>query len=163
MKMTCQNARSLVPSYLDRELTEDQAAPLRAHLMDCPRCRESVKAGHAHKRWFEPARDEPVVVPTGFAARVARRAFAGDPGAVTPPGPVALGRETVLPFVLVLSALAAGLLFAFSILIQRHRLPVGSGLEAQQLERAPWELEEEPASADDEGGPDEDLSEGEDE
>ena len=30
MKMTCQNARSLVPSYLDGELTEDQAAPLRA-------------------------------------------------------------------------------------------------------------------------------------
>lgn len=151
MKMSCENACSLVPSYLDGELSEEQAKPLRAHLLDCPACREPVKEEKALKRWFRAARDEPVVVPVGFAARVARRAFAGDPGVLTPlsSSPSSTGvvarRESLLPFLLGFSALAAGLLFVLSLLIQRQSLPAGSGLQARQLEQAPWEGEHGPA------------------
>jgi len=159
VKMSCENARSLVPSYLDGELSEEQAAPLRAHLLDCPACREPVKQENALKRWFRASRGEPVAVPAGFAVRVARRAFAGDPGVLTPAAsPLALqspGRESLLPFLLGFSALAAGLLFVLSILIQRQSLPVGSGLEARQLDQAPWESEQGRPPSGDASDPDE--------
>ncbi len=139
MKMSCQNARTLVPSYTDGELSEAQAGPLRAHLLDCPACREAVKREHALKRWFEAALAETVDVPDGFAARVARRAFAGDPGFLTPAQPAPSGAGNMLSFVLALSAVAAAVLLAFSVVIQRRSLPRGEGLDAG--EHAPW-LEE---------------------
>jgi anti-sigma factor RsiW len=73
--MECMDARPLVPSYLDGEISEAQAGPLRRHLLACPSCRASAQAGKHMKRWFEPTAIVPV--PRDFAARVARRAFAG--------------------------------------------------------------------------------------
>ena len=138
MKITCDDARPLVPSYLDGELTEVQASPLRVHLLDCPACREVAKEGKSLQRWFEfePA---PVEVPAGFAARVARRAFAGDPGLLVPEPPprTPRPRRTLLPFLLVASALAAALLFVLAVAIQRESLPRTSGLEASE-NRPPW-------------------------
>jgi len=153
VKMSCQNARLLTPSYLDGELSEEQAAPLRAHLLDCVGCRETAKQGTAIKRWFQApsvlggvldrALVGRVAVPDGFAARVARRAFAGDPGVLAPFAVETAPAGTLLPFVLKLSALAAGLLFAFSIGIRMTSLPSGTGMDA--LEKQPWELQERPA------------------
>jgi anti-sigma factor RsiW len=136
MKTTCDDARPLVPSYLDGELSEAQASPLRAHLLDCPACRESAKEGKSLRRWFEfePA---PVSVPAGFAARVARRAFAGDPGLLVPEPPVVgRARRPLLPFLLVVTAVAAALLMVLAAAIQRESLPRSNRLEAQQ--RPPW-------------------------
>lgn len=73
--MECGDARPLVPSYLDGELTEAQAAPLRKHLLACQACRAGAQAEKNMKRWF--AATEPIAVPRGFSARVARAAFAG--------------------------------------------------------------------------------------
>lgn len=149
VKMSCQNARSLAPSYLDGELSEEQAAPLRTHFLDCVGCRETVKQGTAVKRWFQARRvlDVRIEVPDGFASRVARRAFAGDPGVLVPhlvPHTAdAVPAGSLLPFILKLSALAAGLLFVFSIGIRMTSLPSGAGMNA--LEKQPWELQEQPA------------------
>jgi len=73
--MECGDARPLVPSYLDGELTEAQAAPLRKHLLACQACRAGAQADKNMKRWF--AVTEPIAVPRGFSGRVARAAFAG--------------------------------------------------------------------------------------
>jgi anti-sigma factor RsiW len=119
----CEDARALVPSYLDGELSEAQAAPLRKHLLECQPCRATAQSSKALKRWFVP--DGPAAVPTGFAARVARRAFAGDTGSdgdlaerglrLLP----ATGSDgeggTILPFVLRLTAVAAVLLVFLSV------------------------------------------------
>jgi anti-sigma factor RsiW len=133
MKITCDDARPLVPGYLDAELSEAQAAPLRTHLLDCPACREIAKEGKAFQRWFEyePA---PVSVPSGFAARVARRAFAGDPGLLVPE-PSTVRRRSLLPFLLVATAVAAALLFVLAIVVQNESLPRGKELDA--LEKSP--------------------------
>jgi anti-sigma factor RsiW len=146
VKITCEEAWPLVPGYLDGELSEAQASPLRAHLLDCPACREEAKRGKALRRWFdvEPA---PVSVPAGFAARVARRAFAGDPGLLFPEPPAARSRRSLLPFLLVASAVAAALLFVLSIAIQRESLPESNGLDALDG-NPPWlEAETSPAPA----------------
>lgn len=136
MKITCDAARPLVPGYLDGELTELQASPLRAHLLDCPACREVAKEGKTLARWFteEPAR---IPVPAGFAARVARRAFAGDPGLLVPEPPPLRARASLLPFLLVASAVAAALLFVLAVAIQRESLPRENGLDARES-RPPW-------------------------
>lgn len=135
MKITCDAARLLVPPYLDGELSEAQASPLRAHLLDCPACREGAKAGKALARWFVP--EAPPAVPAGFAARVARRAFAGDPGLLVPePPPVARPRP-LLPFLLAASAVAAAVLLGLAIALQRQSLPRESALDARELP-PPW-------------------------
>jgi len=140
VKFDCKSARPLVPSYLDGELSEAQAAPLREHLFDCLSCREAAKDSRVLLRWFQDARDDvPVVtVPEGFAARVARRAFAGDPGLLIPAPRAGEPRRELLPFVLTVTAVAAALLLAFSIVIQRQSLPAAGPLEAQDY-RPPWE------------------------
>ena len=138
MNLTCDAARPLVPSYLDGQLSELQASPLRGHLLACPACRESAKDEKVLKRWFavEP---EHVAVPAGFASRVARRALAGDPGLLVPEPPV-LGRarRSLTPVLLVATAAAALLLFLLALTIQRQNLPSGDGLRAQEQERPPW-------------------------
>jgi len=139
---TCENAASLVPGYLDGELTEAQAGPLRAHLLACPACREEAKGERNLKSWFTEAAAPAVEVPPGFAARVARRAFAGDPGILTPATPAAATDESsrILPFLLQLTAVAAGLLMVFAVAIHQTRnLPDGDGLEAGDT--PPWENE----------------------
>ena len=134
MKITCEAARPLVPSYLDGELTEVQASPLRTHLLDCPACREVAKEGKSLRRWFE---FEPgsVPVPAGFSARVARRAFAGDPGLLVPEPPAVRPRRPLLPFLLVASAVAAAILFVLAVAIQRESLPHTNGLDANTRPR----------------------------
>ena len=52
MTMTCNEALPLVWSYLDGELSEAQAAPLRKHLLECNGCRNSAQHGKTLKRWF---------------------------------------------------------------------------------------------------------------
>lgn len=135
MKTTCDSARPLVPSYLDGELSEAQAAPLRTHLLECPACREVAKEGRALERWFV-AESTSVPVPAGFAARVARRAFAGDPGLLVPEPPPVRERRSLLPFLLVASAVAAALLFVLALAIQRQSLPDSGHLDAK--ETRPW-------------------------
>lgn len=140
--MECNNARPLIQSYLDGELTEAQAAPLRKHLLACQACRASAQSDKNLKRWFaEPAA---VAVPRDFAARVARRAFAGDRGerftdvAVAPALPLRARQmqptrgsdESTLRFVLTLTALAAGLLVVLSIAIKSSTLPSGNRMLA---------------------------------
>ena len=155
--MECQNARPLIPSYLDGELTEVQAAPLRKHLLDCQPCRASAQGEKNMKRWFvEPAA---VAIPRDFAARVARRAFAeaameaaGGLAAPLPahaathlPGPslvttpqrggaslraVPKADERNLRFVLSMTALAAAVLVMLSIGIRSMTLPAGAKLMA---------------------------------
>ncbi len=147
--MECQDARRWIQGYLDGELQEAQAAPLRKHLLDCQPCRASAQSEKNLKRWFvEP---KSVAVPRDFAARVARRAFAGDRGerfsepvmvgaqggavlsmaaargaALAP----ARGEERNLRFVLTLTAAAALVLMMISFGIRSLNLPSGTNMLA---------------------------------
>lgn len=130
MDMNCQDARPLVAAYLDGELSETRAGLLRKHLLDCHACRTGAQDGKNLKRWFSAAREDDSAsadpVPSGFAARVARRAFSGDVGrsdvgrgefgageALAPQTAAAFQRARsesgVLRFVLTATAIAAGL------------------------------------------------------
>jgi len=122
---TCAEARPLVPAYLDGELTADRASPLRQHLMECADCRTQTQAHKSQHQWFVPSPE--VRVPDGFAAHVARRAFQGDTGeapATTEPF------APVLPFVLQMTAAAAGLLLVLSGVIRAVEIPTGGELRA---------------------------------
>ncbi len=152
--MNCDNAAVLVPSYLDEELSEEQAAPLRKHLLACPTCRELAKDGTNLSRWF--ADDEPFEVPVGFAARVARRAFSGDRGllpdtapeaisADLPPDAAARGgkRQTpLLRFVLTATSIAALVLFVLAMAIRWRTLPEGRGVQADDAIELRQQIEE---------------------
>ena len=52
MSLDCRNALPLVPLFVDGELSEAQAAPLRQHLMECPGCRAAASEEKALKRWI---------------------------------------------------------------------------------------------------------------
>jgi len=156
--MNCKDCLPLISSYVDDELSEPQAAPLRQHLMDCPACRRALQGERSFKRWFEP-RPEPVAVPEGFAARVARRAFAGDEGsgagwdsAVAEDASRA-GETPVLQFVLRATAVAAGLLLVLSISIFSTRLPDGGNVHGQRVNDKEDVLEALDALKDPAGGP----------
>ena len=144
MKMPCENARALVPSYLDGELSEEQAAPLRAHLFDCVACRETLKQGKVLQRWFAVARagQPPVVVPAGFSGRVARRAMAlaSEELRTVELEPAGRPAATLLPFLLRLVSVAAAVLFVLALALQDQALPETGALEAQ--EALPWEPSE---------------------
>jgi len=150
--MDCNDARPLVPSYLDGELSEAQAGPLRKHLLACQACRASAQRAKNLTRWFEPT--EPIAVPRNFAARVARMAFAGaevpeyapvfeSEAARAPVAPVRAAAaelassargETqegrLLTFVLRLTVAAAVLALLTSVAIQSLRRPSSSDLRA---------------------------------
>ncbi len=119
--MDCKQAQPLVPSYSDGELSELQAGQLRKHLMDCQPCRALAQEQKSFQRWFVPS--EPVAVPQDFAARVARRAFAGDTGlSVSPalPGVSSDGRSSrreapILQFAMRMALAAALILMMVSI------------------------------------------------
>lgn len=139
--MNCQDASQLVPSYLDEELSEAQAAPLRSHLMSCPPCRAEIQELKSIRAWFVPPAE--VAVPEGFAARVARRAFAGDRGVEVPDldsttaSEFALGSTSgsdhgktstgepgrVLSFAMQLSAIAAAAAILLSIAVFSESVP----------------------------------------
>lgn len=124
--MECQNARSMIPSYCDGELSEAQAGPLRQHLLSCQPCRASAQDLKNLKRWF--AEPETVAVPKGFAARVARRAFQGDTGevlvgaAAAAPAPAEEGGR-LFRFVLACTAAAAVVLLPLSLAVRELGLP----------------------------------------
>jgi len=137
----CSDARPLVPSYLDGELSEAQAGPLRRHLLDCQPCRAGAQTGKNLRRWFVAG--EPVAVPRDFASRVARLAFQG--GTVTapalsdfelvpaapPPRPVRRQEETkILQFVLRLTVAAALVALLASVAIRSLSRPSTAELRA---------------------------------
>jgi len=137
----CSDARPLVPSYLDGELSEAQAGPLRRHLLDCQACRAGAQSGKNLKRWF--AATEPVAVPRDFAARVARLAFEGGTvaapvlsdfelvPAAPPPRPIRGADEAkILKFVLRLTVAAALVALLASVAIQSLRRPNTAELRA---------------------------------
>jgi anti-sigma factor RsiW len=148
--MECQQSQTLIPSYLDGELSEAQAAPLRKHLLDCQPCRAGAQGEKNQKRWFSA--QIPVSVPKGFAARVARRAFAGDTGEsqveILPAGAGGVfahrvafrgshgqtersgSEDHLLRFVLQATAAAALLVLVLSIALRSLSLPAGSNLRA---------------------------------
>lgn len=129
MNTSCENARALIPAYLDGEVDEGRAAPLRKHLLDCPPCRELAKSETSLKRWFDAtaAVDAAGPVPVGFASRIARRAFAGDVGLATPAARSIRGSgeaaTSLKQFVLTLTAAAAVVLILLSIAVQHRTLP----------------------------------------
>ncbi len=145
MKIACENAESLIPSYVDAELSEEQAAPLRRHLLACHSCREAAQGEQVLKRWFVP---EAVAPPSGFASRVARRAFAGDIGVLpdegidAPPAVRANGTEgAVLSFVIQVTAVAAAVLLVLALSIRGDRLPDDSELSAETYPQVLEELD----------------------
>ncbi|MCE9594027.1 MAG: zf-HC2 domain-containing protein [Planctomycetes bacterium] len=135
MTIHCNDALPLVGSYLDGELSEAQAAPLRKHLLECHVCRNSAQDGKTLKRWFvRSASDE--LAPRGFASRVAQQAFAGRRAAAVEVeetfAPVGEESGRVFSFVLKLTALAAIALFALSLVLRFQALPATTGLRADQ-------------------------------
>jgi anti-sigma factor RsiW len=138
--MECSDARPLVPAYLDGEITEARAAPLRRHLLECQSCRGSLQEGRALQRWFGALREASAdarspfaaPVPAGFAARVARRAFAGDEGRreIEPALRPGAGGGRLLAFVLNATAIAAALLLVLAIAVARNARPSGGRLSA---------------------------------
>ena len=151
--MTCNDALPLVPAYLDGELGEASAGLLRKHLLECQACRASAQDGKALKRWFAPLAeasadsrsDSSAAVPNGFAARIARRAFAGDTGErdgyeLTPVRARAhRAQSDILPFVLRLTALAAAVLFALAIAMRMQTRPDLNRLSADDSTLVPVE------------------------
>lgn len=125
----CAQAAPLIPAWADGELSEARSAPLREHLLGCRACRGSMAELRALSRWFQPGGE--AAVPPGFAARVARRAFAGDTGE-RPAPVVALDQERrrTLDFVLVLTAAAAALVIALGLAMRAAELPSGANLHA---------------------------------
>ena len=144
MSIQCENAKRLVPSYLDGELSEAQAGPLRQHLLACAPCRTEAQDLKALKKWFVPleAPGMAMEVPDGFAARVTRRAFAGGRGridaeeavvAATTHGDENGDREAgLLTFVLQTTSIAAALLIALSLALRAMDLPEGETLLAEE-------------------------------
>lgn len=129
--MECHDARLLILPYLDGELSEAQAAPLRQHLLECASCRAEAQADKALDAWFVPTAE--VSVPEDFAARVARRAVAGDRGGRFDAGADRErfeGGGRILPFLVNATAVAALLLFLVSIAVRFQAGPEGEALQA---------------------------------
>jgi hypothetical protein len=146
MDFHCQDALPLVPSYLDGELSEVRAGFLRKHLLDCQACRASAQDGKLLARWFAQPAKLQFAPPSGFAARVARRAFAGDTGSQQPAETATRERGRLLQFVLGLSAAAAALMMLSAIALRDQALPGADSLnaasEAQSVEAVLQRLEE---------------------
>lgn len=130
--LDCSQVHPLVAGYLDGELSEAQAAPMRQHLLACSRCRQVVQGQEALKHWFVPG--PAVSVPDGFAVRVARRAFQGDRGLLTPVAPSAdAERRALLRFVVNLCAVAAAALLIVSMARQLGKQPESRTLRAESV------------------------------
>lgn len=140
--MSCERSHALMTRYVDGELEEALAAPLRRHLLECNGCRGLAVETKNLRAWMEP-RPAPAI-PTGFAARVAERAFSGAEPVVTlrPVG----GSESSIPhlqaFVLAATAVAAGVLFFLALGLGFANRPGGESLEAAPYTEALELLEE---------------------
>ncbi len=128
MNTECKTNQPLIQAYLDGEVNESQAGPLRQHLLACQDCRNFAQGEKAQKAWF--ATEAAVAVPDGFAARVARRAFAGDLGEAPAPLPGRQDETPIFQFVLRATAVAAILLLILSVAVRLTDLPSGSRLAA---------------------------------
>jgi anti-sigma factor RsiW len=149
MEFSCQEAVPMIGAYLDGELSPARAALLRPHLLECPACRNAAADGRSLQRWFEPLRESAasgelaVAVPSGFSARVARRAFAGDRGERGQRGDwaerAAPAREEgrILPFVLRLTAVAAAAALLFALGVQLASRPQSTNLAADDRAALP--------------------------
>ncbi len=142
----CDVVLALVPTFVDDEVTESVGGTVRRHLMDCSACRNAVQEEQTLRQWFVAGPE--VDVPTGFAAHVARRAFAGDvgrepvPAAAAPAPEPAAGR--VLAFSRALVAVAAGGLVAITLVLAGSGNPEVADLDAGKgLQEALSELEQE--------------------
>ena len=124
------------------EITRTEQS-LRSHLLGCRECRGSMQDLRALEHWFEAGRtDGAALVPPGFAARVARRAFAGDTGVreLVPSLDAARERRRMLDFVLVVTAAAAAVVLALAIGLRVRELPGGDRLRAE--DRTPLTYED---------------------
>jgi hypothetical protein len=139
--MLCQDALALVPAYLDGEVSEAQAAPLRKHLLACHSCRNAAQEGKSLARWFVSSDDTVSLVPGGFAARVARRAFAGDTGehSLSAQGPRVEQEGVLLRFVVHFTAAAAAVMLVVALSIRAEELPRGGQLRADDRVAPPVE------------------------
>jgi len=141
--MLCRDALPLVPAYLDGEVSEAQAAPLRKHLLSCHSCRNAAQEGKSLARWFvrPDSLSTASLVPDGFAARVARRAFAGDTGehSLAAQGPRAEQEGALLSFVVHFSAAAAAVMLVVALSIRAEELPRGGQLRADDRVAPPVE------------------------
>lgn len=144
----CEVVRALVPTYVDGEVSETVASTIRRHLIDCPACRAVAQEEQSLRQWFVAGPE--VEVPDGFAARVARRAFAGDVGFLPAAAPAATAAEPgrpsgrVLSFTRTLVAVAAGGLVAITLVLASAGRPEVADLDAGQgLDEALAELDEE--------------------
>jgi anti-sigma factor RsiW len=129
MEFTCKEAVPMIGAYLDGELSPGSAALLRPHLLECPACRNSAADGRALQRWLHPLRESASApaVPSGFAARVARRAVAGDTGERGAP---ALQEGRLLPFVLRMTAAAAAVTLLLALGVRLRSRPDAGSLSA---------------------------------
>ncbi len=151
----CEVVLALVPTFVDDEVTDGVGSTVRRHLMDCPACRTAVQEEQTLRQWFVAGPE--VEVPDGFAARVARRAVAGDVGFIPavapqvsiPPehraeGPSGRSAGRVLAFSRTLVAVAAAGLVVTTLLLSGGGRPEVSGLDAgKDLQEALSELDEE--------------------
>lgn len=142
----CTEQTALVPGYLDGELSEAQAAPLRRHLLSCPSCRRGATDLTNLKRWAHAAiPTDQLEIPAGFAARVAQAAFHGGhtQGQASPQQSAPATAEAQIPldrpetsiqsFVLGLTTIAAALLISLSFFLGVQDQPRGSNLSAQPM------------------------------
>ncbi|MFT7485791.1 MAG: hypothetical protein ACI9F9_001641 [Candidatus Paceibacteria bacterium] len=148
--MECKDCLPLIPGYVDQELSEPQSGPLRQHLMDCQDCRLALSGQKSLERWFTSSAAEEAEVPVGFAARVARRAFAGDLGRTVSEleGAVASdqGADSSTPiysFVLWATSLAAAVLLIVSGMLFQSQFGEGENLHATGKDSTKAELLEE--------------------
>ena len=133
MTIRCNDARPLVSSYMDGELSEAQAAPLREHLLDCMSCRGAAQDLKSLSRWFTGDAEGPsTLVPSGFSARVARRAFAGDTGEHRLSTPTGTRESDSIGFVRELTGLAAAVLVALAVGFRMQQVPSGERLRADE-------------------------------
>jgi len=142
----CDVVLALVPTFVDGEVTDSVGGTVRRHLMDCSACRNAVQEEQTLRQWFVASPE--VEVPKGFAAHVARRAFAGDLGLEPSLAPVAASPELptgrVLAFSRALVAVAAGGLVAISLVLAGGGRPEVADLDAGKgLQEALLELEQE--------------------
>ena len=157
----CKDALPLIGAYSDGELSEAQADPLRKHLMSCHACRNSAQANKASRRWFQrpPSAEAEDLIPAGFAARVARLAFAGETGehapdsvghleptpalaavapgraplpAATRSAPLAASSRGHIGFLLEVTGIAAAVLVALTVAFRMREVPSGEPLRADQ-------------------------------
>jgi len=149
---TCHTIRTLVPGYMDGELSEEQASPLRQHLLSCPTCRNAAQDLGNLSHWFPTP--ETLAPPAGFAARVARAAFAGEGGQTnkpsaplrpqvesTPAAPLASEDPQLRRFVLGLTSVAAALLLSLALFMAQEKQPSGEELSAEPIPTALEELD----------------------